>query len=173
MNITDELRNLAQLHQEGALSDEEFAAAKAAVLAGRETRPSSDPQLTPDLASQFQRHAELQNLDREWELERENYMVTGRYGRRYIPERGFSLGGGIFLSVIGIAWTGFAMSMPHVPFFFPLFGVMFVLLGIGMSIHTYRKAEEYEHAQQRYRRKRAELNNSDRSSGRRDHSLSD
>lgn len=164
MNITDELRKLAQLHQEGALTDDEFATAKAAVLAEGPARSTADNLLTPDLAADFNRHAELQNLDREWELERENYMVTGRYGRRYIPERGSSLGGGIFLSVIGVAWTGFAMSMPHVPFFFPLFGIMFVLFGIGMSIHSYRKAEDYERAQQRYRRRRAELRESGRSS---------
>ena len=34
MNIADELRKLQELHSSGALTDEEFAQAKAAVLEG-------------------------------------------------------------------------------------------------------------------------------------------
>jgi hypothetical protein len=39
MNIADELRKLQELHQTGALSDEEFAQAKAAVLSGTASAP--------------------------------------------------------------------------------------------------------------------------------------
>jgi hypothetical protein len=41
MNIADELRKLQELHRTGALSDEEFAQAKAAVLSGTAPAPGS------------------------------------------------------------------------------------------------------------------------------------
>jgi len=40
MNLTDELNKLAALHRDGQLSDEEFAAAKARLLAGEAPPPT-------------------------------------------------------------------------------------------------------------------------------------
>src|SRR5262245_48443688 len=45
MNITDELRKLQELHRSGALTDEEFAQAKATVL---NTAPSAPAPVPPD-----------------------------------------------------------------------------------------------------------------------------
>ena len=43
MSMSDELAKLAELHQRGVLSDEEFARAKARVLNGSAARPAQAP----------------------------------------------------------------------------------------------------------------------------------
>jgi phage shock protein PspC (stress-responsive transcriptional regulator) len=43
MSDSDELSKLADLHQRGALSDEEFARAKARILQGNATRTATEP----------------------------------------------------------------------------------------------------------------------------------
>jgi hypothetical protein len=40
---------------------------------------------------------------------------------------------------------------------FPLFGVIFVIVGIVSSVFSYNKASDYRRAQQRYRRRREEI----------------
>jgi hypothetical protein len=156
MNIADELQKLQDLHRSGALTDEEFAAAKAAVLAGApaaqdSTRPGAMQEELDDLRLEN----EVARLDREWQLSRERYMVAGRYGNRYVPSRGQSVLGGVIVVAFGIFWTATAASMGAG--LFPLFGVIFILLGAGMSVYSYSKAGEYEEAYQKYQRRRAEL----------------
>jgi hypothetical protein len=149
MNIADDLKKLQDLHQSGGLTDEEFAAAKARVLAGGKSE--SDPHL-----DEIKRQNEIERLDREWQMERERYMVAGRYGQRYLPSRGMSVIGGIMIVGFGIVWTGMASSM-GAPFFFPMFGVIFILAGIAVSLYTFLKAGAYEEAFRRYQMRRATL----------------
>ncbi len=66
------------------------------------------------------------------ELERENYMVTGKYGHKHIPGRPvvrsgvfFIVGFGIFWTVMGAAMTVFGGGVFGIV---PCFGVLFVLL---------------------------------------------
>src|SRR5437879_3229328 len=80
----------------------------------------------------------------------------GRYGQRSIPSQGMSVLGGVVVVGFGIFWTAMAASM-GAPGFFPLFGVLFILAGVGMSIYSYTKASAYEEAQQRYQHRRAQL----------------
>ena len=52
MNLTDELERLAQLHNSGTLSDEEFALAKSKLLsqsAPTESAEQADPSATPPI----------------------------------------------------------------------------------------------------------------------------
>src|ERR671923_326531 len=95
MDLADELRKLQDLHASGALTDEEFAAAKARVLAGEPagTGPADEGVMREQL-DELRLQNEVARLDREWELERERYMVAGRYGYRYVPTRGMSVPGG-------------------------------------------------------------------------------
>ena len=110
---------------------------------------------------------EVAALDREWALERENYMVTTQHGGRHIPSEAGSIGGGVAIAVFGCFWTvgAFAISS-GMPSFgpsgiaqtgFPLFGVIFVIVGIVSSILSYNKASDYRSAHQRYRRRREEI----------------
>lgn len=162
MNIADELQKLQGLHRSGALSDEEFAAAKAAVLAKAATAatPPGEPALQEHL-EEIKLQNELARLDREWEIERERHMIVGRHGHRMVPRRGASVMGGIVITFFGLFWTFVAASF--VGGFdggfgcFPLFGILFVIFGIAMSIHSFAKANQYEEAFQAYQRRRQDL----------------
>jgi hypothetical protein len=169
MNIADELRKLNELHQRGALTDEEFVAAKAAVLTGVGT-PSGD-----DFEESPWRHPppgrieeQVARLDREWEMERERYMIAGRYGYRFVPSRAMSLMGGAVMVAFGILWLTVATSMAKgaaevggafggVADVFPLLGGVFILAGVGLGIYSFFKASQYEEAYERYQRRRADL----------------
>src|SRR5262245_35455106 len=139
MSIADELLKLNRLHQEGMLTDEEFEKAKAAVLVAPLATPATEH------LEEIRNQNEVAQLDREWQNERERYMIAGRYGARYVPNRATSLIGGIVIAGFGTLWTVMAMSM-GAPGLFPLFGVIFVLAGIGMSVYSFIKAGEYEEA---------------------------
>lgn len=167
MSISDELQKLDELHRNGALSRDEFEIAKRKVLEGS---PSADSDQLEEIKAQN----ELAQLDRGWELERENYMVTGKYGNKHIPGQASSLFGGIFLVAFGIFWTVMASSITSSGFgpgpgggfssFFPLFGVLFILFGIGVSITGFIKAGKYRDAHEKYQRRRRALLDENRQS---------
>jgi hypothetical protein len=160
MSMADELRKLQDLHAAGTLSDDEFAAAKATALASGQTDAPADRVVEGHLA-EIKHQNDVAQLDREWAMERERYMVAGRYGYRYLPSRGMSLLGGIVVCGFGLLWTVMAASM-GAPAFFPLFGLLFILLGIGVSANAFLKAGQYEDARLRYQRRRGQLLNRDR-----------
>ena len=108
------------------------------------------------------RQNEVEALDREWEAERQSLMITGKHGHTHVPTKSGTVIGGFIVSGFGILWTIFAVGITsQIPVgfakMFPLFGVIFVLAGIAMSIQAYRKAEQYERAERRYRQRRATL----------------
>jgi hypothetical protein len=147
MSIADELLKLHTLHKEGMLTDDELERAKASLLAS----PSGP---AADQLEEIRRQNEVAQLDREWQIERERYMVYGRYGSRYIPNKTTSVIGGIVIAGFGTFWTIMAAGM-GAPFFFPLFGVLFVLVGIGMSVFSFVRAGQYADAYRRYQHRRA------------------
>jgi hypothetical protein len=157
MNLVDELRKLQELHQSGALTDDEFAAAKAAVLAkGAEGGEIGNDQGVQSRLEEIKLQNEIARLDREWQLERERYMVTGRFGQRSVPSQFTSVLGGLVIVGFGIVWTSMAASM-GAPGFFPMFGVIFICTGLGMSIYSFTKAGEYDRAFESYKRRRSRL----------------
>src|SRR5438045_1929994 len=90
MSLVDELQRLDELHQNGSLTDAEFAQAKANLLA----KPS-DSGHHQQMAEQLQEvryHNELARIDREWEMERQQYLITTKYGRLIVPTRGMAIG---------------------------------------------------------------------------------
>ena len=167
MTIADELRKLQELHEAGSLTDSEFAAAKAKVLSSQAagSGAGTDPAMKQHLKD-ITRHNEVEQLDRQWALERDQYMVAGRYGGRHLPSKGMSLLGGVVIAVFGIFWMVMASNitggMGGGPSLFPLFGLLFIAVGVGMSIYSFTKASQYEEAHARYRRRRAELLGEDR-----------
>ena len=104
MSIADELLKLHTLHKEGMLTDEELERAKASLLAD----PSGP---AAGQLKEIRRQNEVAQLDREWQIERERYMVYGRYGSRYIPNRITSVIGGVLITGFGIFWTIMAAGM--------------------------------------------------------------
>jgi hypothetical protein len=155
MSMADELRKLQDLRDAGTLTDEEFAAAKASVLAGGHADVPAD-RTTSGKLEEIERQNEVAQLDREWAMERERFMVPGRYGYRYLPSRGTSLVGGVVITGFGLLWTVMAASM-GAPAFFPIFGLIFVFAGIATSAYSFFQAQRYEEARLHYQRRRAQL----------------
>jgi hypothetical protein len=151
MSIADELTRLQELRTSGVLTDAEFATAKERILNGRPADSAAEEHL-----GEIKKQNELARLDREWAMEREQYMVHGRYGYRYLPSRGLSLISGVAICAFGLLWTVFAAGM-GAPVFFPLFGVLFILFGAGVSAYAFMQAKRYEDARLRYQRRRQEL----------------
>ncbi len=139
MSISDELMKLDELRRSGAISADEFELAKRKILEAPQDMYRSDA------LNELKAQNELAQLDREWELERESYMVTGKYGHRHIPGKASSLLGGLFVVGFGIFWTTMATSMtgfggPSALSLFPLFGVLFILFGRpSASMHLSRR----------------------------------
>jgi hypothetical protein len=170
MSLADEIKKLEDLRWNGTLTDEEFARAKAALIAklGEPTEPAKGGGAGENLSAQLadvRYQNELERIDREWEIEKEQYMVTGRYGIRYLPTKGQGMAGAAIIGVFGVFWTIMAFSITsgapdEGPFsiakiFFPLFGIAFTVFGVYMGIHTTRKAEEYTRALAAYQERRA------------------
>ena len=168
MSIADELQKLEDLRRGGALSETEFAKAKAAVLSG--AAPADRPPVEQHLSAQLSEvryQNELARIDREWEMEREKYMVTDKYGRRHLPSSGMGIGMAVVGGVFGTLWTIMAVaitgSAPDVgPFsiaklVFPLFGVFFVVLAIWFGLHVHSRAQAYQKAQAAYQDRRRQV----------------
>jgi uncharacterized membrane protein len=104
---------------------------------------------------------ELARIDREWDLERESYMVRGRYGARYVPNAVAAVVMGVIAAGFGIFWTvmafGIAGGAGGLGAIFPLFGVVFIAAGVGMSIYQFNKAQQYQSALAAYQRRRADV----------------
>jgi hypothetical protein len=158
MGISDELQKLHDLHRQGALTDEEFARAKEALLA----RPAPDVQ---DQLAEIARRQEAERIDREWERERERLLVTGTQGGtyvdgkhvggypvRYVPTRTASVLSGVFTVAAGLVWMIVTASMGAGGF--ALFGLVFIAVGVGWAVYAYGRAEAYEQAERRYRQRR-------------------
>jgi uncharacterized Zn finger protein (UPF0148 family) len=101
---------------------------------------------------------DLERVDREWTIDREKYQMRGKHGHLYVPTKSGSIIGGVLIVVFGGFWTVGAASM-GAPFFFPLFGVAFIILGIFQSIRGLTMADEYTRRQQKYQRDRRAISN--------------
>ena len=114
--------------------------------------PVAEARRLADQIAEARYLAELARLDREWEIEQQTHYVTPRRGERYIPDRyraRLTAAAGIGLGVFTVL-TG-------TPAFFPYFGVVFALLGLGGGIYFYSLAIQYERALSAYRSRRASL----------------
>ena len=166
MSLADDLMKLEDLRRTGALTDTEFAQAKAKLLAAGAPAPGDAvaEKLGEQLAETRYQN-ELERIDREWQIEREHFMVADKHGRRHIPTVGTgqltAVGGGLF----GVFWTvmafGITSGAPDVgPFsiakvFFPLFGVVFTVGAMVYGVHLVNKANAYNKAFAAYQKRRA------------------
>ena len=99
---------------------------------------------------------DLDQLDREWSMSRENLMVSGKGGSRSEP----SMVGGLIAIVVGVvgggAWTLFAASH-GAPGFVPLFGILFIGVGVFTGIASISKAGQLDTTRNEYESRRREL----------------
>jgi len=100
---------------------------------------------------------QLERLDREWEMKCKSFMVRDNDGHEHIPTAGGSAAGGIIAVVGGIIWMIFTASMPGDPAIFPLFGLVFIAVGVIGSFSNGSKASEYQTQKQQYDAKRRQL----------------
>jgi hypothetical protein len=161
MSLADELEKLDQLRRNGSLSDDEFARAKARLL----DDPPADAPLGEHLA-EVRHQNELARIDREWQIEREQYLITGRYGRREVPTAAMGWTTAVFGGVFGLFWTVLAFTITSGapndgPFaiakvIFPLFGVGFIAVAIAWGVYCASRAEKYQAAYRAYQARWAE-----------------
>jgi len=159
MNLTDELQQLADLHAGGSLSASEFAAAKARLLSrtpgGYSTSPGGVAVGSSYQLQLLHQDALIAQLDREWALERDQYMVGSNRGHgRSLPNEGVMIAAGIFITIFGAIWT---LVMLIVFFPFGLFGIGFTGLAIWQTVVICKQARAYPIALARYEARRAEL----------------
>jgi len=156
MNVASELQKLQDLYRSGAISEKEYAIAKAAIL----TNIVPGIVITEDAAIQKRLEEmklvdEVSRLDLEWQSEREKYMVTGKYGNRYLPRKGIEILIGIFIVGGGTSLVWKAVLTSNLILL--LMGVFVILLGVKASMFRYGKAREYEQAYQAYLSRRARV----------------
>lgn len=156
MSIADEFARLQELHQDGALTEGEWTAAEAKVLAAAGTAPALPDAGLQREVRRLQVQDEIAQLDREWERERQTLMMRGRYGSSFVPTQGGSLSVAIIACAAGLLLLIFGASVPHTGSF-TLFGVAGVLVGIAYGVSGTAKADAYRQAARRYQQRRAEL----------------
>ena len=168
MSIADDLSRLEELRRNGTLSEAEFANAKALLL-NNPAPPAQEP-LVKHLADQqaeIKYQNELARIDREWEMQRQQYYVTTRYGVRQLPTTGMGIGIAVVGGAFGVFWTIMAIaitgSAPDVgPFsvaklIFPLFGILFTGAAIVFGIVCNIRAKKYQEAYEAYQRRRQQV----------------
>jgi hypothetical protein len=97
---------------------------------------------------------EIERLDREWSLKREEFMVRGKHGSS-IPSGAGSLIGGLMAAGFGIFWMIFTASMGAPGF--SLFGLVFAGIGLVTGVSGMGKASQHESAQSEYQQRRRAL----------------
>ncbi|MSR57455.1 MAG: hypothetical protein EXS05_07265 [Planctomycetaceae bacterium] len=104
----------------------------------------------------IKRQNELERFDREWQRERERYLVRGKQGRTTVPTTTTSVMMLAVGVVAGVLWIG-AATAQAAPFPVLLFGVMFVLVVIVGSLGIYVKAQTYHRRHRDYESRRQKL----------------
>lgn len=108
MALTDELRKLEDLHRNGALTDAEYAAAKAVVITGSHAAGAEAMRTAAGagLGCPDRIRAQLERLDREWELRRASLLEY----RRSDVGRPPSKSAGVILLLLSIAFGALSLS---------------------------------------------------------------
>lgn len=157
MSISDELKELQALLDQGTLTQEEFEFAKRRVL-----EESRVPELAADV-DELKLQNQLAQLELDWIKERDDYLVANKFGGRNPPASvavtlfWASLGG-----IFGIVMTiwGFTVRMPRGGAnVIPWYGLTIVAIAIAGGAHGCVQASFYEEANRRYHQRRRKLQN--------------
>ena len=107
----------------------------------------------------IKRQNELEQLDREWQMRREQYLTRDRNGNTVQPGAGGGiviLLGSLLVGAFGIFWTVSLLNAGGPPMM-ALFGVVFTIAAVGGGIFAMVKTQGYREAEQAYQRERARL----------------
>jgi hypothetical protein len=95
----------------------------------------------------------LDQLDREWMLEREKYGTRGEDGRINTPKK--TNGAGLAVAIaFGIVWTVTAAAMSP---FMALFGLAWIAFAVHAAVNGSKKADDFERKQRLYEYQRQEI----------------
>ena len=99
---------------------------------------------------------ELEQLDREWATEREQFLDTGKNGAKTEPGGA----GQVIMGIVGVGfllfWIGGAINM-GAPIFFPIAGIVGLVLLIAGTVNSQMKANGLTVAEQEYKDRRAKI----------------
>jgi hypothetical protein len=117
---------------------------------------NADTAIDADIDVLKRQKKEIEQLDLQWEVERRNYELTGRFGDRAVPTRWGSVVNMVAIGIFGICWVAISLS-GDTPFWFPWFGALACLIGLAVCYHRYRVASAHDAAFERYQRRREAL----------------
>ncbi len=113
----------------------------------------------PPAQAQLQLHLELSQIDLEWERARARLVMHTKFGQEYVPSKWSAVATAVVALIAGIA-IGIKIGSldpvqnPAAPGIAVLLGGLIVVVGLGVSLWYYAKAEAYENAEAEYRRKK-------------------
>lgn len=116
-------------------------------------------QRTRDIAEDVEAiraHQEMEQLDRDWMMDRVKYQTRSENGELSVPTAGGAIIGAVAVSIFGVFWIVMAINM-GAPFFFPLFGVFFIVVALTGGFGVAAKAKAFGQRQHEYQRQRREL----------------
>lgn len=97
-------------------------------------------------------HLQLQNareeIDRQWDRERERFLIRQKDGRQTEPSFGGSIFGACVMACIGL----FAAGAVH-----PGIGLLVFAAAIGVGFFGMQRAQSFERARRRYQQRKADL----------------
>lgn len=103
---------------------------------------------------------DLERLDREWQMEREKWLIRGKNGNLYEPSETSHVFGGFMAVCMGIGVMSFS-TIGSTSIFFSLFGLVFGLVFVGMGLNSIvrggDKASGYKSVLQTYEQRRSML----------------
>ncbi|HEY0604150.1 MAG TPA: SHOCT domain-containing protein [Herpetosiphonaceae bacterium] len=149
MSIAEEIEKLQALHDQGALTDDEFAQAKAALLDQlSDGQSASDVDELSKEVQYLRMQKEIDRLNLKWEQERQGYKNWDPRGRSRVSTiLGFVIG---IPSIISGVSQSDGLS-------YVLSGLLLVSLGLMGGIHWFNKVSAYKKAEQRYQERRREI----------------
>jgi LSD1 subclass zinc finger protein len=103
----------------------------------------------------IRRQNEVERLDREWAMRRDELLVRDKRGNASPPTAAGSVIGAAIAAVFGIGWTVFAARM-GAPGFFVAFGAIFVIVALVGGAMGAGRAGRYADERRAYERRRAE-----------------
>jgi len=99
---------------------------------------------------------DLERMDREWETTRLGMMIREKDGGLSEPSTAASAIGGLIMIIGGVSFSIASGSM-GAPVFFPVFGLLFVGVGIFNLITGPAKATRFRNLQQNHEMRRSRL----------------
>ena len=159
MSLTNELERLQALYDSGALTDAEFADAKAKVLVERHPQDAVQTRAVQADIGRLQIQNQILQLDQNWANERTRHMLYGRSGPAYVPTYSNTIGPTFLFAILSLVFFAFPGSAQHQYSEGVFMGLFILTIGIVMAVGGSIKVKAYNTAYEQYQMRRDELTN--------------